>query len=239
MPRVSEFQGRRAFLRAAIAASSTLAAADLLQIEDAGNDPRTSVVDRCHRSHDVRNLFICDGSSMVSSSRGQPTETISALAFRAGEHIANFARRGEIQTSWTRTSGHPHAVVGVQANVPPIVRSARDEEGLNGVPRFEAVRNRQRELAVERFRCGVLRLEVVQRLEPGPSHRAAARQATPESTTIHLRRVLDQQFARVSNSQEPVRRDQRAVDGVGVKIDSGPRVLGRQGCGEGVESANA
>ncbi len=61
-----------------------------------GNDPRTSVVDRYHRAHDVPNLFICDGSSMVTSSRGQPTETISALAFRAGEHIARFARRGEI-----------------------------------------------------------------------------------------------------------------------------------------------
>jgi choline dehydrogenase-like flavoprotein len=61
-----------------------------------GNDPRTSVIDRFHRTHDVRNLFICDGSSMVTSSRGQPTETISALAFRAGEHIAEFARRGQI-----------------------------------------------------------------------------------------------------------------------------------------------
>ena len=61
-----------------------------------GNDPRTSVVDKFHRTHDVRNLFICDGSSMVTSSRGQPTETISALAFRAGEHIAAFAKRGEI-----------------------------------------------------------------------------------------------------------------------------------------------
>jgi choline dehydrogenase-like flavoprotein len=61
-----------------------------------GDDPRTSVVDRYHRTHDVRNLFICDGSSMVTSSRGQPTETISALAFRAGEHIAAFARKGEI-----------------------------------------------------------------------------------------------------------------------------------------------
>jgi len=61
-----------------------------------GNDPRTSVVDRFNRTHDVRNLFICDGSSMVTSSRGQPTETISALAFRAGEHIASFAKRGEI-----------------------------------------------------------------------------------------------------------------------------------------------
>jgi choline dehydrogenase-like flavoprotein len=61
-----------------------------------GGDRRTSVIDRYHRTHDVRNLFICDGSSMVSSSRGQPTATISALAFRAGEHIAGFARRGEI-----------------------------------------------------------------------------------------------------------------------------------------------
>ncbi len=61
-----------------------------------GNDPRTSVVDRFHRAHDVRNLFICDGSSMVTSGRGQPTATIQALAYRAGEHIARFARRGEI-----------------------------------------------------------------------------------------------------------------------------------------------
>jgi choline dehydrogenase-like flavoprotein len=61
-----------------------------------GNDPRTSVVDRHHRSHEVRNLFICDGSSMVTSSRGQPTATISALAFRAAAHIGAFATRGEI-----------------------------------------------------------------------------------------------------------------------------------------------
>ncbi len=53
-------------------------------------------MDRYHRTHDVPNLFICDGSSLVTSSRGQPTETISALAFRAGEHIAGFAKRGEI-----------------------------------------------------------------------------------------------------------------------------------------------
>jgi len=61
-----------------------------------GNDPRTSVVDRHHRAHDVRNLFLCDGSSFVTSGRGQPTMTIQALAFRAGQHIARFARRGEI-----------------------------------------------------------------------------------------------------------------------------------------------
>jgi choline dehydrogenase-like flavoprotein len=61
-----------------------------------GNDPRTSVVDRYHRAHDVRNLFICDGSSFVTSGRGQPTMTIQALAFRAAEHISRFARSHEI-----------------------------------------------------------------------------------------------------------------------------------------------
>ena len=61
-----------------------------------GNDPRTSVVDSHHRTHDVPNLFLCDGSSFVTSGRGQPTCTIQALAYRAGEHIAGFARRGEI-----------------------------------------------------------------------------------------------------------------------------------------------
>jgi choline dehydrogenase-like flavoprotein len=57
-----------------------------------GNDPATSVVDRYHRAHDVPNLFVCDGSSFVTSGRGQPTMTIQALAFRAAEHIARFAR---------------------------------------------------------------------------------------------------------------------------------------------------
>lgn len=61
-----------------------------------GNDARSSVIDRFHRTHDVRNLFLCDGSSFVTSGRGQPTCTIQALAFRAGEHIARFARRNEI-----------------------------------------------------------------------------------------------------------------------------------------------
>ena len=56
----------------------------------------SSVVDKFHRAHDVPNLFIVDGSSFVTSGRGQPTMTIQALAFRAGEHIAAAARRGEI-----------------------------------------------------------------------------------------------------------------------------------------------
>ena len=61
-----------------------------------GDDPATSVVDRYNRSHDVPNLFMVDGSSMVTSGRGQPTMTIMALAFRAAEHMIAAARRGEV-----------------------------------------------------------------------------------------------------------------------------------------------
>jgi choline dehydrogenase-like flavoprotein len=61
-----------------------------------GNDPAASVVDAKHRSHDVPNLFICDGSSMVTSGRGQPTMTIMALAFRAADHIIAAAQAGDI-----------------------------------------------------------------------------------------------------------------------------------------------
>jgi len=61
-----------------------------------GNDPKTSVVNAYHRTHDVPNLFLCDGSSFVTSGRGQPTMTIQALAFRAADRIAAAARRGEV-----------------------------------------------------------------------------------------------------------------------------------------------
>jgi choline dehydrogenase-like flavoprotein len=61
-----------------------------------GDDPRSSVVDRWNRAHDVPNLFIVDGSSLVTCARQQPTETIQALAFRAADHIQNAAKRAEI-----------------------------------------------------------------------------------------------------------------------------------------------
>lgn len=61
-----------------------------------GDDPGSSVVDKFHRAHDVPNLFLCDGSSFVTSGRGQPTCTIQALAYRAADHIARFARAGAI-----------------------------------------------------------------------------------------------------------------------------------------------
>jgi len=61
-----------------------------------GNDPKKSVINADHRAHDVKNLFLCDGSSLVTSGRGQPTMTIQALAYRAADRITALARRGEI-----------------------------------------------------------------------------------------------------------------------------------------------
>ncbi len=45
-----------------------------------GNDPDTSVVNSWGRSHDVKNLFIVDGSVFVTAGGVNPTSTIQALA---------------------------------------------------------------------------------------------------------------------------------------------------------------
>lgn len=45
-----------------------------------GDDPRTSVVNPWGRCHDVRNLFIVDGSVFVTAAAVNPTNTIQALA---------------------------------------------------------------------------------------------------------------------------------------------------------------
>jgi choline dehydrogenase-like flavoprotein len=62
-----------------------------------GNDPKTSVVDKFHRAHDVPNLYVVDGSSFVTSARNHPTCTISALAYRAADNIIRTAKNGSIK----------------------------------------------------------------------------------------------------------------------------------------------
>jgi choline dehydrogenase-like flavoprotein len=51
------------------------------------NNPDTSVVNRWGRSHDVKNLFIVDGSIFVTSGAVNPTSTIQALALYIGDSI--------------------------------------------------------------------------------------------------------------------------------------------------------
>jgi choline dehydrogenase-like flavoprotein len=61
-----------------------------------GSDPNASIINPDHRTHDIKNLFLCDGSSLVTSGRGQPTMTIQALAYRAADRITALAKRGDL-----------------------------------------------------------------------------------------------------------------------------------------------
>jgi choline dehydrogenase-like flavoprotein len=59
-----------------------------------GDDPETSVVDKWHRSWEVPNLYICDGS-FVTGGVANPTSTVTALALRCARHLASlFGERG-------------------------------------------------------------------------------------------------------------------------------------------------
>jgi len=61
-----------------------------------GTDPKTSVLNQFQQSHDVRNLFVMDGSSHVSASCQNPTWTIMALAWRSCEHLVDEFKRGNV-----------------------------------------------------------------------------------------------------------------------------------------------
>jgi len=52
-----------------------------------GDDPKTSVVNRYCQSHDVDNLFVTDGSVLVTDAGFNPSLTIQAVAFWAADYI--------------------------------------------------------------------------------------------------------------------------------------------------------
>jgi choline dehydrogenase-like flavoprotein len=54
-----------------------------------GRDPQRSVVNEWGRCHDVKNLFIVDGSVFVTGGGVNPTATIQAVAL----HIADVMKR--------------------------------------------------------------------------------------------------------------------------------------------------
>lgn len=61
-----------------------------------GSDPKRSVLNGYNQSHDVKNLFVMDGSSFVSGGAQNPTLTILALAMRASEYLAEGLRKNEL-----------------------------------------------------------------------------------------------------------------------------------------------
>jgi choline dehydrogenase-like flavoprotein len=61
-----------------------------------GTNPKTSVTNSFGQTHDVKNLFVVDGSIFVSAGCQNPTWTILALAWRASDYILEEARRGDL-----------------------------------------------------------------------------------------------------------------------------------------------
>jgi choline dehydrogenase-like flavoprotein len=61
-----------------------------------GADPKTSVVNANCQAHDVKNLFVADGSPFVSQADKNPTWTILALSWRTADYIAKQRAAGAI-----------------------------------------------------------------------------------------------------------------------------------------------
>ena len=59
----------------------------LLRTARMGADPERSVVNEWGRSHDVKNLFIVDGSVFVTSGGVNPTSTIQAIALYVADQM--------------------------------------------------------------------------------------------------------------------------------------------------------
>tara|TARA_B100001287_G_C22249655_1_gene329819 strand:+ start:64 stop:252 length:189 start_codon:yes stop_codon:yes gene_type:complete len=58
--------------------------------------PEDGVVDKWGRSHEVRNLFVSDGSVMTTGAAANPTLTIVALAIRQAEYLAGELKKGNV-----------------------------------------------------------------------------------------------------------------------------------------------
>lgn len=61
-----------------------------------GKDPNRSVVNAWGRAHDVRNLYVADGSVFVTAAGVNPSLTIAALATRTAEGMVRAFKRGEL-----------------------------------------------------------------------------------------------------------------------------------------------
>lgn len=61
-----------------------------------GRDPKTSVLNAHNQAHEVKNLFITDGSCMASSACQNPSLTYMALTARACDYAVGLTKRGEL-----------------------------------------------------------------------------------------------------------------------------------------------
>jgi choline dehydrogenase-like flavoprotein len=61
-----------------------------------GANPKTSVLNKFNQSHDIKNLFVTDGSAFVSGGSQNPTLTLLSLSMRASEYLAEEMRKGNV-----------------------------------------------------------------------------------------------------------------------------------------------
>jgi choline dehydrogenase-like flavoprotein len=61
-----------------------------------GDNPKTSVLNKYNQSHDIKNLFVVDGSSFVTCGWQNPTMTILSLSMRASEYLADQMKKRNI-----------------------------------------------------------------------------------------------------------------------------------------------
>jgi choline dehydrogenase-like flavoprotein len=57
---------------------------------------KAGVVNKFGQTHDVKNLFVSDGSQFTSGAASNPTLTIVSLVIRQADHIAGAMQRKEI-----------------------------------------------------------------------------------------------------------------------------------------------
>jgi choline dehydrogenase-like flavoprotein len=61
-----------------------------------GKDPKTSVLNEHNQCHDIPNLFVTDGSAMVSSACQNPSLTYMALTERACNYAVREMKKGNL-----------------------------------------------------------------------------------------------------------------------------------------------
>jgi choline dehydrogenase-like flavoprotein len=61
-----------------------------------GRNPKTSVLNSFCQAHDVKNLFVVDGSCFTTFPEKNPTLTIAALSVRCARYIVEKRRAGEL-----------------------------------------------------------------------------------------------------------------------------------------------
>jgi choline dehydrogenase-like flavoprotein len=61
-----------------------------------GKEPKSSVLNQFQQTHDVTNLFVCDGSGFTSTACQNPTLTIMTLCVRSMDYLMSEMKRGNI-----------------------------------------------------------------------------------------------------------------------------------------------